>query len=117
MTGRIIAALAFVVVTVSPPAAYGVTRSELYAACQAPKKSSAHTFCRAYVMGHFDGFLTGLIGMTPKRFCRPGILTPEQIWEKVGPSLKPREGQVGDEAAEAALAEALFNAYPCEKPK
>jgi hypothetical protein len=90
------------------------SKSELHVACQAPKKSSSHTFCRAYLEGHFDGFSAGLEGMTPMRFCPPGDLTGEQIWAKVEPSLKPREGQVGDEAAETALAEALFSAYPCE---
>jgi hypothetical protein len=118
MKGQILAApLACVVVLLPAPPAGAVTKSQLYEACQAPKKSSSHIFCQAYLTGHFDGFSAGLVGMRPKRFCRPGVLTAEQIWEKVGPSLKPGQGQVGDEAAETVLAEALFNAYPCEKAK
>jgi hypothetical protein len=93
------------------------SKSELHAACEAPKKTSSHTFCRAYLEGHFDGLSAGLEGMRPKPFCPGEDLTGEQIWAKVGPSLKPREGQIGDEAAETALSAALFSAYPCEKPK
>jgi hypothetical protein len=91
-------------------------QSELYAACQAPKKSSSHTFCRGYLEGHLDGLTTGLAGMTPMQFC-PEAHTAEQIWETVAPFLKPRQGQFGDEAADTVLSETLLSFYPCEKPK
>ena len=93
------------------------SRSELYAACQAPKKSSSHTSCRGYLSGHFEGFSMGLDGVMPDPFCPDVDLSAEQIWAKVEPSLKRGQGQGGDEAAETALAEALLSAYPCEKPK
>jgi hypothetical protein len=95
------------------------TRStfEIYAACQSPKNSSPHTFCRGYLEGHLDGFDTGLEGMRPMRFCPEARLTAEKIWVKAEPSLKPGEGRVRNEAAEAVLSEALLSAYPCEKPK
>src|SRR5688572_12907521 len=82
MKGRILPVLACVVAVLPTPPAAAVTKAQLYEACQAPKKSPSHTFCRAYLMGHFDGFSAGLVGMRPKRFCRPGVLSAEQIWEK-----------------------------------
>jgi hypothetical protein len=90
-------------------------QSELYAACQAPKKSSSHMFCRGYLEGHLDGLKTGLAGMMPKQFC-PEAYTAEQIWETAGPFLKPRQGQLGDEAADTVLSETLLSFYPCAKP-
>ena len=115
MRTSILAGLASVIVLLSPGAADAVTRSELYAACQAPKKSPSHTFCRAYLLGHFFGFLAGQEGMRPMRFCPHDDLPAEEIWAKAEPLFKARQGEAGDEAAETLLAEALFSAYPCEK--
>lgn len=88
--------------------------SDIYAACQSPKKSPSHTFCQGYLEGHLDGYKTGLEGMRPMRFCPEARLTAEKIWAKVAPSLKPQSEQGGSEAADTVLAEALFKAYPCE---
>ncbi len=90
-----------------------MSKSELYSACQSPKKSSSHTVCRGYLEGHLYGYTTGLEGMRPMRFCLWTDVTAEQIWKKVETSMKPAQGQ-GDEPAETALSAALLSAYPCE---
>jgi hypothetical protein len=117
MKARILAALACAVVVLPVPAADALTSSELYRACQAPKKSSSHVFCRTYISGYFDGFAQAHAGTRPKRFCPDYNLTVEQIVKKVEPLLKPYRGQPEDEVAETMLAEALLRAYKCEGAK
>ena len=118
MKGRILAALACVVVALAPlPADALTTASQLYYACRAPKNSSSHTLCRGYIAGYFDAFAQAYAGTRPKRFCPGYGRTVEQIWKKVEPLLKPRREQHEDEVVETALAEALLRAYKCEEEK
>jgi hypothetical protein len=116
MKARILAVLAWAVL-LTPHPADALTSSELYRACQAPKKSPSHTFCRTYISGYFDGFAQAHAGTRPKRFCPDYGLTVEQIVKKVEPLLKPYRGQPEDEVAETMLAEALLRAYKCEEAK
>ena len=118
MKVRILAVLACVVL-IAPIRADALTSSQLYRACQAPKKSSSHVFCRTYISGYFDGFAQAHAhaGIRPKRFCPDYNLTVEQIVKKVEPFLKPYRGQPEDEVAETMLAVALLGAYKCEEAK
>jgi hypothetical protein len=119
MNARTLAVLTCIVVVLPVSAADALTSSELYRACQAPKKSPSHTFCRTYISGYFDGFAQAHAhaGVRPKRFCPGYGLTVEQIVKKVEPFLKPYRGQPEDEVAEMMLAVALLSAYKCEEAK
>ncbi len=117
MKSLVLTAALACVVLVAPVRADALTSSELYRACQAPKKSSSHVFCRTYISGYFDGFAQAHADTRQKRFCPDYGLTVEQIVKKVEPFLKPYRGQPEDEMAEMMLSVALLKAYKCEEAK
>jgi|EndMetStandDraft_8_1072994.scaffolds.fasta_scaffold604978_2 hypothetical protein len=117
MKRQIVIAVLACAVVLPAHAADPITGSQLYRACRAPKDSSSHQYCRAYIAGFFGGFAVSTQANRLIQFCPPQGLTTEQIWKKIEPFLKPHRDQAEDELVSTALGIALVEAYGCKKRK